>query len=219
MGITHKENRMLDLDLGDESHDLSFGLDREFNHIIEAQKVDNLFPIPSFAKFPTSTATNPEAAAQMSGEDFVYTKNIANNNVRAQKGYLMRENSKVVVASSRQFSNEKSPEEAKAAAEDIAQAEARKTSAERKPAWTTEPWNSKPRRKSIRTTSGRRVPISSGPAPPLPGQESAVTGGLDSVAEQRDEEFEDGEERGRVFVKVIGVKDLELPLPKSKCFN
>jgi hypothetical protein len=39
---------------------------------------------------------------------------------------------------------------------------------------------------------------------------------LDSVAEQGDEEFEDGEERGRVFVKVVGVKDLDLPLPKSK---
>lgn len=37
------------------------------------------------------------------------------------------------------------------------------------------------------------------------------------MTEQGDEEFEDGEERGRVFVKVIGVKDLDLPLPKSMC--
>lgn len=210
MSISNKENRMLDLDLGDDSNDLSFGLDREFNHIIEAQKVNNLFPLPSFAKFPTSTAAPPTPAAQISGEGFVYRYSPANSYVREQKGYLMRENTKVVVASSRQFSDEKPSQEASAATGP------RKTSAERKPAWTKEPWNGKPRRKSIRTTSGRRVPTSTGPAPPLPGQESAVSGGLDSVTEQGDEEFEDGEERGRVFVKVVGVKDLDLPLPKSK---
>ncbi|KAF1847307.1 DUF1709-domain-containing protein [Cucurbitaria berberidis CBS 394.84] len=168
--ISNKENRMLDLNIGDESNDLSFGLDKEFDHIIEAQK----------------------------------------------KGYLMRENTKVVVASSRQFSDEKPPSDAEVPDEKSAKASPRKTSAERKPAWTKEPWNGKSRRRSIRTTSGRRVPTSSGPAPPLPGQESAVTGGLDSVAEQGDEEFEDGEERGRVFVKVVGVKDLDLPLPKTE---
>jgi hypothetical protein len=123
----------------------------------------------------------------------------------------MRENTKVVVASSRQFSDEKPSENTTAAA-----VSPRKTSSERKPAWTKEPWNGKPRRKSIRTTSGRRVPTSTGPVPPLPGQESAVSSGLDAVDEQGDEEFEDGEERGRVFVKVVGVKDLDLPLPKSK---
>jgi hypothetical protein len=218
MSISNKENRILDLDLGDESHDLSFGLDREFKHIIEAQKVNELFPLPPFAKFPTSTAAQPDAAAQMSGEGFVYNYSPANRRVREQKGYLMRENTKVVVASSRQFSDEKPSEATKTTAEKTGKASPRKTSAERKPAWTTEPWNGKSRRKSIRTTSGRRVPTATGPAPPLPGQESAVMSGLDSVAEQGDEEFEDGEERGRVFVKVVGVKDLDLPLPKSKHF-
>jgi hypothetical protein len=218
LSISNKENRILDLDLGDESHDLSFGLDREFNHIIEAQKVNELFPLPPFAKFPTSTAPQPDAAAQMSGEGFVYNYSPANRRVREQKGYLMRENTKVVVASSRQFSDEKPSEATKTTAEKTGKASPRKTSAERKPAWTTEPWNGKSRRKSIRTTSGRRVPTATGPAPPLPGQESAVMSGLDSVAEQGDEEFEDGEERGRVFVKVVGVKDLDLPLPKSKHF-
>jgi hypothetical protein len=210
MSISNKENRMLDLNLGEDSHDLSFGLDKEFNHIIEAQKVDTLFPLPSFARFPTGTAARQEAAAQMSGEDFVYNYNPADRDIPEQKGYLMRENTKVVVASSRQFSDEKPAEAATAATSP------RKTSAERKPAWTKEPWNGKPRRKSIRTTSGRRVPTATGPVPPMPGQESAVTNGLDSVAEQGDEEFEDGEERGRVFVKVVGVKDLDLPLPKNE---
>jgi hypothetical protein len=53
----------------------------------------------------------------------------------------------------------------------------------------------------------------------MPGQDSNVTGlGIlteeGSVAESVPEE---GGERGRLFVKVIGVKDLDLPLPKSKC--
>ncbi|KAF1935749.1 DUF1709-domain-containing protein [Clathrospora elynae] len=226
VSISNKENRILDLNLGDlnlgdDSNDLSFGLDREFDHIIEAQKVGDLFPLPSFAMFPTHTAAALHAASQMSGEGFIYTHSPANGYVREQKGYLMRENTKVVVASSRQFSDEKPPAGAESASEHAVKASPRKTSAERKPAWTKEPWNGKPRRKSIRTASGRRTRESSGPAPPLPGQESAVAGGLDSVAEQGDEEFEDGEERGRVFVKVIGVKDLDLPLPKHErtCFQ
>jgi hypothetical protein len=221
VSISTRENRMLDLDLGnlnlgDDSNDLSFGLDKEFDHIIESQKVDNLFPIPSFARFPTFTAALPDAASQMSGEGFVYTHSPANGHVREQKGYMMRENTKVVVASSRQFSDEKPPVALESAMEPVAKVSPRKTSSERKPAWTKEPWNGKPRRKSIRTASGRRTRTSEGPAPPLPGQESAVAGGLDSVAEQGDEEFEDGEERGRVFVKVVGVKDLDLPLPKTE---
>lgn len=129
----------------------------------------------------------------------------------------MRENTKVVVASSRQFSDEKPPTPTEPTSDAAAKPVSRKTSAERKPAWTKEPWNGKPRRKSIRTASGRRTRTSEGPAPPLPGQESAVAGGLDSVAEQGgDGEPEEGEERGLVFVKVVGVKDLDLPLPKHE---
>jgi hypothetical protein len=58
-----------------------------------------------------------------------------------------------------------------------------------------------------------------GPAPPLPGQESNVKD-MPGYVEESDinggaEEFEDGEDRGRLFVKVVGVKDLKLPLPCS----
>ncbi|KNG45385.1 gtp binding protein [Stemphylium lycopersici] len=179
LSLATRENRMLDLklgdlNLGDDSNDLSFGLDKEFDQIIATQK----------------------------------------------KGYLMRENTKVVVASSRQFSDEKPPTPTESAPEAVRKPSSRKASAERKAAWTKEPWNGKPRRKSIRTASGRRTRTSEGPAPPLPGQESAVAGGLDSVAEQApDDQFEDGEERGRVFVKVVGVKDLDLPLPKTERVN
>ncbi|KAF2015376.1 GTP binding protein-like protein Bud4 [Aaosphaeria arxii CBS 175.79] len=208
-------SRMLDIAIGEDSNDLSFGLDKDFDKIIEAQKVDFLFPLPSFAQFPTSSAAQTHGANLMSGEGFVYTHEpTTNTSGREQKGYLMRQNTKVVVASSRQFSDEKPPT---GSSDKPAQSAAsRKTSAERKPAWTTEPWNGKARRRSIRTTSGTRRAAPSGPAPPLPGQESAVAGGLDSVEEQNSEEFEDGAERGRLFVKVVGVKDLDLPLPKNE---
>lgn len=219
LSLATRERRMLDLNLGDETDDLSFGLDNEFDKIIESQKVRLLFPLPSFARFPTSVAA-PSAAAHMLGQEFVYSP--ANAFAPEQKGYLMRENTKVVVASSRQFSDESRPTSSAATTdpttgEKLAKAPARKASAERKQAWTTEPWNGKARRKSLRTASGARKARTSGVAPPLPGQESAVAAGLDAVTEQGDEEFEDGEERGRVFVKVIGVKDLDLPLPKSMC--
>ncbi|KAF2277062.1 GTP binding protein-like protein Bud4 [Westerdykella ornata] len=209
---SNKENLMLDIDIpiGDDSNDLSFGLDKEFDHIIEAQKVYNLFPLPSYAQFPTTSVAQSDGSRLMCGEGFVYTYSPTNGYVREQKGYLMRQNTKVVVASSRQFSDEKPTEAAKANT-----ADSRKTSAERKPAWTTEPWNGKARRRSIRTASGRRA-AAAGAVPPLPGQESAVAGALDSVQEQNGEEFEDGTERGRLFVKVVGVKDLDLPLPKTE---
>ncbi|KAL1605174.1 Bud site selection protein bud4 [Paraconiothyrium brasiliense] len=216
--ISNKENLVLDLKLGEDSNDLSFGLDKEFDNIIEAQKVDNLFPLPPFAKFPASDATKQDGR-HMSGEGFIYTYTPANSSSNLQKGYLMRQNTKVVVASSRQFSDEKpavpKADQATDANLKAPSTKSRKSSAERKPAWTTEPWNPKVRRRSIRTASGSRKAMTSGPVPPLPGQESAVAGGLDSVAEQEVDEFEDGQERGRLFVKVVGVKDLDLPLPKK----
>lgn len=85
------------------------------------------------------------------------------------------------------------------------------------PAWTAEPWNGRKtkisRQMSIRKPAG-------GPAPPMPGMESNVGNCLDSVqenpAQTEIEEHEDGSERGRLFVKVLGVRDLSLPLPQSE---
>jgi hypothetical protein len=209
-----KQNLMLDIPIGDDSNDLSFGLDKEFDHIIEAQKVDDLFPLPSYARFSTSMAAQSDGPSHMCGEGFVYTSSCADNRTPKQKGYLMRQNTKVVVASSRQFSDELPPAEREKAK--FENNSPRKTSDERRPAWTTEPWNGKARRRSLRTASGARRAAATGPAPPLPGQESAVAGGLDSVEEQNAEDCEEGIERGRLFVKVVGVKDLDLPLPKSE---
>ncbi|KAF2497850.1 DUF1709-domain-containing protein [Lophium mytilinum] len=174
-----ESNRLkLDIPFSGASDDLSFGLDEEFDRVIEAQK----------------------------------------------KGYLMRQNTKVVVASSRQFSDEQppmSPTEASGPGgrgTRSAGSSPRKPSADRK-AWTTEPWNGKVRRKSIRSTSGNVRKAPSGPAPPLPGQESNVTGGLRTLVEDQtmvDEDSGEEKERGRLFVKVIGVKDLDLPLPRTE---
>ena len=94
----------------------------------------------------------------------------------------------------------------------------RKGSNER-PSWSVEPWNGNMRRKSIKDVGGsvRKRP-GSGVAPPLPGQPSNVTSSLESLTEGTTAvgERQDGVERGRLFVKVIGVKELNLPLPKGK---
>lgn len=147
--------------------------------------------------------------------------------VEAQKkGYLMRQNTKLIVASSRQFSDEKPPmpsisETPSSPRKGVRSAGSspRKASSERAQTWTTEPWNGKARRRSTRINSGSaRKPVP-GPAPPLPGQESTVTTtGLDAVMEDQSfaDVLDEGVERGRLFVKVVGVKDMDLPLPQSK---
>jgi hypothetical protein len=135
----------------------------------------------------------------------------------------MRQNTKIVVASSRKFSDEKEPGSPTHSARGTRSAGSspRKSSFERSQTWVTEPWNGKVRRKSQRQSSGgwnRKPP--SGPVPPLPGQESVVSSGLGTLVEgQMMEQVEEGMERGRLFVKVVGLKDLDLPLPSRKYFH
>ena len=213
---------------GDDGLGLGLGLDKEFDRVIEAQKVAfahslSLIRIPFHGRFPSAEYSQPKGqesstanlsassqAAKDRGLPLVpKTSRIANRTALRQKGYLMRQNTKVVVASSR---NEES--------ENINNVLG--TTTNRKPSqqtWTTEPWNSKSRRKSIRTAGSPRKRAQEGPVPPLPGQASNVDDGLASVDEndtQEDDDISDDSERGRVFVKVVGVKDLDLPLPRSK---
>ncbi|KAF2456332.1 cell division protein anillin-domain-containing protein, partial [Lineolata rhizophorae] len=234
----------LDVPIDEGSEDLSFGLDKEFDRVIEAQKVwfENLLSCGSLRtacerdvenglpKMDQVVEARPQPSRTHSYQSQLSTG--ANYISRKQKGYLMRQNTKVVVASSRQFSDEKPPptptlEPSAAAANDdprggtrSAGNSPRKPPHERTKSWTTEPWNGKSRRRSVKGV-GRKPP--SGPAPPMPGQESAM-GGLDTLPENGvpvDEEecmggeAEDGE-RGRLFVKVVGVKDLDMPLPKNE---
>ncbi|GAB7348685.1 hypothetical protein MBLNU459_g7431t1 [Dothideomycetes sp. NU459] len=140
------------------------------------------------------------------------------------RGYLMRQNTKVVVASNRDFSNENPPAVSPPMSpsldshpETMASRGTRSAgSSPRKPSGekylTTEPWVGKTRRKSTRKSSGRTSNINGGPAPPLPGQESAL-GTVDEY--MATDEVDEGAERGRLFVKVVGVKDLDLPLPRN----
>lgn len=131
----------------------------------------------------------------------------------------MRHNTKVIVASSRN-DEESNPQNGKTPAGSSGPGSAgspqRKISQQ---TWTTEPWNGKTRRSSMRVASGipKKKPVP-GSVPPLPGQPSNVQD--PSAAEEPEpalnEAFEDGEERGRLFVKVVGMKYLDLPLPRGK---
>ncbi|EJT78801.1 hypothetical protein GGTG_03899 [Gaeumannomyces tritici R3-111a-1] len=120
-----------------------------------------------------------------------------------KRGYLMRQNTKVVTATDKERDEYRFARSA--GNSPIKQ--------DRPQSWTVEPWNGQVRKKSVR----KRTALA-GPAPPLPGQESNVAG-LNPHAEEElvgDATAEDSGERGRLFVKVMGVKDLDLPLPKNE---
>ena len=213
---------------------LSFGLEKEFDRVVEAQKVEferslqHLY-YPFNGRFPSNELPDTKASPLKYGSISTISHGsrpiigrFANRPLNQQRGYLMRQNTKVVVASERISQDESRAAENTLSVPQIEPNEVvaspRKTS---QPTWTAEPWNGKSRRKSIRvggeTSPGKRK---EGPAPPLPGQASAVDalGAVteDDLAEEEAEDFEDGAERGRLFVKVIGVKDLQLPFPQRK---
>ena len=229
---------------------LSFGLEKEFDRVVEAQKVEferslrHLY-YPFSGRFPSSEVPDPKDLHMMSNVPVLpkplgarpypncqaphLGESLANRSVLHQRGYLMRQNTKVVVATERPSHEEPRAGNALPPYRDPADlheanevhASPRKAS---QPTWTAEPWNGRTRRKSIRV-GGETSPIKrkalEGPAPPLPGQMSNVKEALgqvaeDDLAEEEAEDVEDGAERGRLFVKVIGVKDLQLPFPKSK---
>lgn len=241
---------------------LGLGLEKEFDRVVEAQKVEfelslqrlyypfnGRFPSNEFLDARNTRAANPlenipplpkphgarslpqSVFANRANRPYILDEDsFANRTPQRQRGYLMRQNTKIVVASERISQDEcRSPglptdEEANAHATrspsaNLVQPSPRKTS---QPTWTAEPWNGKVRRKSIRIGGEKAVshrkPIG-GPVPPLPGQTSNVQESLDAVAEDElgeEEDWEDGAERGRLFVKVVGVKDLQMPFPQRK---
>ncbi|KAI9737100.1 MAG: Bud site selection protein bud4 [Cirrosporium novae-zelandiae] len=209
IGVQRKTSLVqLDIPLGNNDEGLGMGLDKEFDRVIEAQKM----------AFDASFSQLDSSSSQLGSPGAEYGGFSPQNSTptRKQPRYLMRQNTKVVVASSRNIPDLDSEEI------DAANRGTRSAGpSPRKPSqttWTTEPWNGKMRRRSIRQASGtRQRKRQSGPQPPLPGQQSNV---LENVGENdatsSGDEFEDGEERGRLFVKVVGVKDLELPLPKRE---
>ncbi|KAK4456140.1 Bud site selection protein BUD4 [Podospora aff. communis PSN243] len=124
--------------------------------------------------------------------------------IEAQKrGYLMRQNTKLVAAS------DKHSEDARG----YRSAGNSPVKASRPQSWTVEPWNPQ-----VRKRSSVRKRADTGPAPPLPGHESNATA-LNSLNEEdigAELATEESGERGRLFVKVMGVKDLDLPIPKNE---
>ncbi|KXG54620.1 uncharacterized protein PGRI_077640 [Penicillium griseofulvum] len=199
----------LDIPFSIQEESLGFGLDKEFDRVIESQKVAfHLALSQSPGSVPPSQAGNSEHPAD--------------SPTPKQRGYLMRQNTKVIIASSR---NE---EEAMPAPEPTAQ-DTRGTrsagSSPRKPSqqtWTTVPWNGSPRRPSLKPATGipKKKPVpGAGGVPPLPGQPSNVQEAPATIEENEpaiSESFEDGEERGRLFVKVVGLKYCDLPLPRGE---
>lgn len=215
-----RKSSLIPLDIPVEGSDgLGFGIESEFDRVIEAQKVAFNLPIFEMASQPRS----PGHAEHMAGQGFrPITAHFANKALRTQKGYLMRQNTKVIIASSASHESAAEDQENQdSTARGTRSAGNSPRKASQTQTWTTEPWNGKIRRKSIRQSGGSpSKKIATGPAPPLPGQQSNVASGLDSVNEDEamlntEEVGEDGE-RGRLFVKVVQVKDLDLPLPKGK---
>ncbi|PKS11961.1 hypothetical protein jhhlp_001257 [Lomentospora prolificans] len=190
-----KRSLTLDLDLG-------LSLDQDFDRVIEAQKV----AFNQLLNDSSETATSVGPARPVSSVEIkVSSHKLQNANVDTQKqrGYLMRQNTKLVAASDKD-------------ADDSWKTRSAGNSpikADRPQSWTVEPWNGKARPRSVRKRHGGM----SGPVPPLPGQESNAVG-LNTVTEDDyNAEFAtaDSGERGRLFVKVMGVKDLDLPISKS----
>ena len=194
-----KRSLTLELDLG-------LSLDRDFERVIEAQKV-------AFHQFPSrrlnapATPCPPTRQASRVGKEEAApceAKTTVDTNItsRKQRGYLMRQNTKLVAATDKET-------------EDLRGARSAGNSPikkERPQSWTVEPWNGQ-RRKSVR----KRTALT-GPVPPLPGQESNAAAALNPLAEEdlaAEMATAESGERGRLFVKVMGVKDLDLPLPKG----
>ncbi|KND94680.1 Bud site selection protein BUD4 [Tolypocladium ophioglossoides CBS 100239] len=189
------KNRSLTLDF-----DLGLSLDQDFERVIEAQKVNpnhpSLNPSLSVVSTPARQASQELIERELRELD-------ANVTFRPQRGYLMRQNTKLVTASDKDGDTTWKTRSANNSP----------VKQDRPQSWVVEPWNGQPRQKSY-----RKGPGTSGPIPPLPGHESNATA-LNHVVEE-DAQSEaatiDSGERGRLFVKVMGVKDLDLPLPKSK---
>ena len=221
-----RKSSLVQLEVPMENNDegLSLGLDKEFDRLLEAQKVP-------YAYFLQDESDNVQDSHVIEQERQEFLFDFANLNFRKQKGYLMRQNTKLVVASSGSHDSSSDateppklhPRATKSAGNSPVKASA---------TWTTEPWNGRIRRKSIRQSGGSPMkrqglhsgPLHSGPVPPLPGMESNVASGPENAIAEPDavletDEFEDGAERGRLFVKVVGVKDLDLPLPRGKKAN
>jgi len=197
-----KRSLTLDLDMG-------LSLDQDFERVIEAQKVA-FTQTPLLQQLYHNASGNPNRQAPVEEEtqpepqpfdnEIRESPTHANVSVRKQRGYLMRQNTKLVAASDEDRWKTRSAGNSP-------------VKADRPQSWTVEPWNGK-----IRPRSVRKRPTPGGPVPPMPGQGSNAMALNPLAEEELNAEFatEESGERGRLFVKVMGVKDLDLPIAKSE---
>ncbi|KAI1337763.1 DUF1709-domain-containing protein [Xylariaceae sp. FL0016] len=217
-----KRSLTLDLDLG-------LSLDQDFERVIEAQKVElqNFSfgeQILAASNSPTRQVSRSITRAASSRNPTGSRNALQNANIttRKQRGYLMRQNTKVVTASDKDGDHER------VGSRSVGNSPVKQQHQRPQTSWTVEPWNGKHRR-SIKGKSRHGPSMSmSGPVPPMPGQESnatpatANTGTVTTAAAAATDDAspelatEECGERGRLFVKVMGVKDLDLPLPKNE---
>ncbi|PBP26642.1 PH domain-containing protein [Diplocarpon rosae] len=191
--------RSLTLDIGNDG---GLSLDQDFDRVIEAQKVASDLS-SSQSHYSLDQGQASDASIKSSFESY------ANIAPRKQRGYLMRQNTKLVVASS----NDQMVDDFHG----TRSAGNSPVKSSRPQSWTVEPWNGQQRKNSTRDRTNPRKKAQTGAMPPLPGQDSNITG-LDTVSDEAMTKPAppEGAERGRLFVKVIGVKDLDLPLPKNE---
>ncbi|GAB7360165.1 hypothetical protein MBLNU230_g7928t1 [Neophaeotheca triangularis] len=211
-----------------EGEGLGLDLEQEFDRVAESQKVGDydLPPPSSDSQTTKQTASKPSRAYSQGPTPYSPHSATTNTNhtIRSQKGYLMRQNTKLVVATNRNFSNQSQGsgnENPMSPTGESRRRSKRESGAWRRPSGEqylkTEPWNGKSRRRSVRNSSAQKSAVEKEPAPPLPGQESALGVVEEDFATGPPAEDINGEgvERGRLFVKVVGVKDLDLPMPKN----
>lgn len=130
---------------------------------------------------------------------------IANFILPKQCGYLTRQNTKIVVATSDNTLNDVfyTDDDSKSS----------KLKQSRSQSWIVEPWVTSGRNSSDLNKLNASDRFSSAANSKTVAQRRVISQG------SRISDFstlDDGSERGRLFVKVLGVKDLDLPLPKSE---
>lgn len=220
----------LDIPFSIQEESLGFGLDKEFDRVMENQKVafnlalsrcSSFQPLPyGHPQDPFMSTPGPQDPAYLGT---FYHQTSANPPCPIQRGYLMRQNTKVIVASSHNEEDTATTPGQAAAEARISRTPGNTTRKPSQQTWTTVPWNSGRRRSSIRTASGipKKKPVP-GSVPPLPGQQSNVqdaTAPVEDTEPALNDALDEGEERGRLFVKVVGMKYLDMPLPKGMYFT
>ncbi|KAJ5087976.1 hypothetical protein N7456_011592 [Penicillium angulare] len=212
----------LDIPFSIQEESLGSGLTKEFDRVIESQKVAFQLALSQLDSCPVPATHSDAPFAFATPGPFTSSTaaTLANKSALQQRGYLMRQNTKVVIASNR---DEEEPAPPIDSTTDDPRGTRSAGSSPRKASqqtWTSVPWNGSTRRPSVKMTGPvpKKKPVP-GAVPPLPGHQSNVQEAPPTIDENEplgQDAYEDGEERGRLFVKVVGIKYIDLPLPRGE---